>query len=241
VGNTLAKREIATVENKMPKVINKIIKTLIASNFFFNSGWGMLGPVFAIFIVQNIAVGDPIQGAKVAGFAAFIYWFLKSVLQIPIAHYVDKIHGEKDDFWFMVLGTFINAIVPFGYLVSFLPWHIYAFQVVEAIGMAMLVPARNAVFTRHIDRGREAVEWGMDSTFVGFGIGISGAIGGLFVAIFGFKIVFILTGVFTLVATFLLLITHRHIHPADGYFPDFFPSFPKRTEKEKTKVVTPPF
>src|SRR3989344_7496922 len=98
----------------MSKIINKIIKTLIVSDFFLNSGWGMMGPIFAIFIVKNVATGDITEAAKIAGFAALSFWITKSLLQIPIGRYLDKNHGEKDDFWFMVAGTFLLALVPIG-------------------------------------------------------------------------------------------------------------------------------
>jgi len=225
----------------MSKKINKVIKTLIASNFFLSSGWGLLAPVFAIFLVENIAVGSTAEGAKIAGYAALIFWVLKSILQIPISKYVDNTKGEKDDFWFMTIGTFIGGLVPFGFLLSYLPWHIYALQAVWAVAMAMLVPSRNAVFSRFLDKGREAFAWGIDSTIMGLGTGICGAFGGLIVALFGFRAVFFFAGIGTMLSALLLLVTHKHIHPADGYFPDFFPSFPKRIKTKKDKIVRPPF
>lgn len=195
--------------------INKVIKTFIASDLFFQSGWGLLAPVFAIFIVQNIEGSD----ARVAGLAATTYWIVKSFLQIPIGKYLDKTRGEKDDFYFLVFGTFLWSLVPLGYLFSKFPWHIYFWQVIQAIGGAMVVPSWSAIFTRHIDIGQEASEWSLRSTSLGFGAGIAGAIGGFLVAIFGFKIVFILVGVFTFLAAFLLIFVHKEIIPRDKVFP----------------------
>lgn len=203
----------------MKKNINKTIKTLIISDFFLNSGWGLLAPVFAIFLVQKIAAGSAAEGAKIAGFASLTYWIVKSSLQIPIGQYLDKNHGEKDDFWFMVLGTFLAGLTPFGYLISYFPWHIYVFQVVHAVGMAMVIPSWNAIFTRHIDKGREAFEWSLESTSLGFGAGLAGAVGGILVAIFGFKVIFVLVGVFTMVSASLLALIHKEIAPRDHFFP----------------------
>ena len=202
------------------KSINKVIKILILSDFFLNSAWGFLGPIFAIFIVQNIAVGSATEAAKVAGFASLIYWVVKSFLQIPISKYLDNNLGEKDDFWFMFSGLFLAALVPFGYLISFLPWHIYALQVLHAFGLALFVPSWNAIFTRHIDKGKEAFLWGMDSTFLGFGAGIAGGIGGVMVAFLGFKVVFIFVGIFTMISAFLLFLIRKEIIPRkEGLFP----------------------
>jgi len=202
----------------MPKIINKIIKILITSDFFLNLGWGLLGPIFAIFIVQNIAVENISEAARVAGFASLAYWMVKSALQIPIGHYLDKNHGERDDYWFMVIGTFIAGFIPLGYLFAFHPWHIYALQAIYAIGMSMVFPSWLAIFTRHIDKGREAFEWGMESTFLGAGAGIAGGLGGVIVSIFGFNIVFIIVSFLTFFSTFLLLFIKNDISPKNKNF-----------------------
>jgi MFS family permease len=194
----------------MPKIVNKIIKVLITSDFFLNLGWGLLGPVFAIFIIQKIT-GSVAKAAEVAGFASLIYWLTKSLLQIPIGQYLDKNHGEKDDFWSMLLGELIIAFVPIGYLFSFAPWHIYVLQIVYAIGMSMAIPAWSAIFTRHIDKGREALQWSMESTFLGIGAGIAGGIGGLIVSVMGFKPLFIFVSLFNIVSVLLLLLIKNDI------------------------------
>jgi len=197
--------------------VNGIIKVLITSDFFLNSAWGLLGPVFALFIVKNITFGDTAKAAEVAGFAALFYWVVKSFLQIPIGKHLDRNHGEKDDFLFMVLGTFLTGLVPIGYLFSFSPWHIYGFQLLHGIAMAMMVPSWYAIFTRHIDKGREAFEWSLDSTFLGFGMGITGAVGGITAAIFGFKIIFILTSGLNMISVLLLLLIRKEIS-VKGHF-----------------------
>jgi len=197
----------------MPKIVNKIIKFMIASDFVLNLGWGLLGPIFAIFIVQNITIGSTSEAVKVAGFSSLFYWVAKAIFQIPIGRYLDKNHGEKDDFWFMVIGTFIAGFIPLGYLYASAPWHIYLLQVVYAFGMSMMVPSWLAIFTRHIDKGKEALEWSMESTFLGLGAGIAGGVGGIVAATFGFATVFIFLSSFTFLATILLLFIKEDISP----------------------------
>jgi MFS family permease len=200
----------------MSKIINKVIKTLIISDFFTNLGWGFLSPVFAIFILENVSHGGLTQAAQVAGLSASFYWIPKSFFQIPIGIYLDKNHGEKDDFWFMIIGTFLMSLVPIGYLFSSAPWHIYCLQIVYAAGAAMSFPSWMAIFTRHIDKNKEAFEWGMESTFLGLGAGIAGGLSGGIVAIFGFKFLLIGVSIFTLLSTFLLLLIKDNIFSRDG-------------------------
>ena len=203
----------------MLKGVNKIIKILIYSDFILNGAWGFVSPFFAIFIMQKITFGNPAKAAEVAGIAAFVYWIFKSILQIPLSKGFDKRMGERDDYWFMIFGLLVASIAPFGFLMATSPWHIYLFQLVHAAGMAMFIPSWNAIFTRHMDKNKAAFEWGIDSTFLGFSIGITGAIGGLMVALIGFKMIFILAGILTLGSALLLLLIHKNILPRDSLIP----------------------
>ncbi len=195
----------------------------MVSDFFLNAGWGFLSPIFAIFIVQRITGGDTVQAAKVAGFTALFYWITKSSLQIPIGRYLDKNHGEKDDFIFMFLGVLIASLAPLGFMISSMPWHIYFFDTIHAVGMAMMIPSWYAIFGRHIDKGREAFEWGLDSTSLGIGVGIMGALGGMVSALFGFNIIFIAAWFLNLISAFVILSIRKEISPDNKSTPHFPP------------------
>ena len=205
----------------MPNIVNKVIKTLVISDLFLNLGWGLISPVFAIFILQKIANAGPLQAAEIAGLAALFYWIPKSLFEIPVGIFLDKKHGEKDDFWFMSLGIFIIAFVPIGYIFASAPWHIYFFQVIYAAGMAMALPSWLAIFTRHIDKGKEAFEWGMETSSIGMGAGIAGGLSGVVAATFGFNALFIFVSVFTILAGILLLSVKNYVFSRDGR-PNYF-------------------
>jgi len=203
----------------MLKSINKFIKVLIASDVALITGFGFIAPIFAIFVAQRITVGDTAEAAKVAGFAMAIYWGVKSVLQIPFGKYLDKNHGEKDDLYFVVIGNSIAALSAFGFIFAYLPWHIYALKALYSLGMAMNIPAWAAIFTRHIDKGKEAFGWSTRSTSIGIGAAISGALGGLVASTFGFNILFIGVGIFALVSAFLPFLIYKNICPKDKKAP----------------------
>jgi len=186
---------------------NKIIKLLIISDFFVYSSWGLIMPVLAVFIVGNIKGGD----VSVAGMAVGIYWVAKSLFQVPIGKLLDKIQGEKDDYWFMIAGTFIASLTPLIFLISTEPWHIYGLQVLHAFGMAMVVPAWAGIFTRHIDRGREAETWGFESSLLGLGVGGAGIAGGFIAKLVGFAPLFIGISAFGLLGVLLLLLVKKDI------------------------------
>jgi MFS family permease len=93
------------------------------------------------------------------------------------------------------------------------PFHIYLLQSLQALGMAMCLSGWTAIFTRHIDSGKEATEWGLDATFVGLGIGISGILGGLIANSFGFQVVFVLVGILGILSALLLFGILKLISP----------------------------
>lgn len=199
--------------------INKIIKILTCSDILLLTGFGFISPIFAIFIAQKITLGDTGEAAEVAGFAMAIYWGVKSALQIPIGNYLDKNHGEKDDIIFVMVGNLLAALSVFGYLFSSLPWHVYLIQAVYSLGMAMNIPAWTAIFTRHIDKGKEAFEWAARSTVIGIGAGASGALGGVIAANLGFDFLFITVGIFVLLSSFMPLLILKTISPRDKITP----------------------
>jgi MFS family permease len=185
----------------MRLIINRIIKYLILSDLVFWSGWGLFNPVFAIFVIEKIEGGD----AFVVGAAVAIYWIVKALLRTPIGIFLDSLSGERDDYFFLVLGLFVVALIPFGYYFSSQPWHIYLLQAVHGVAMAVSLSGWYSIFTRHIDKGKEGVEWGIQATTYGLGIGISGLIGGWAVTKFGFEPVLILVGIMGLIGVLILL------------------------------------
>lgn len=197
----------------MFKNVNKVMRAYIYWDLVVNSAWGLLGPVFAIFLLEKIAIGNLVEGAKIAGFATLYYWLAKAIFQMPIGNYLDKNHGEIDDFWFYVIGTIITGFVPFGFLFASHPWHIYLLQVLHAIGMSMVIPSSYAIFIRHVDKGREAYESSLDSTLLGVGVGITGALGGIMAGYLGFQLIFILTGIFTFVSVIFIFSVRKEMLP----------------------------
>jgi len=205
----------------MFKSINKVVKTMIASDVALLTGFGFVSPIFAIFITQRITAGNTLEAAKIAGFTMGIYWGLKSILQIPFGKYLDKTEGEKDDLWFVVIGNVLAALAVFGYIFSSLPWHIYLCQGIYSLGMAMNIPGWCAIFTRHIDKGKEAFEWSTRSALVGIGVAASGALGGLIAAKFGFNFLFIGVGIFASASAILPLLVYKELVPKGRAFPWF--------------------
>jgi MFS family permease len=78
------------------KSINPVVKFMIVSDMLLTGAAGMLAPIFALFIDDFIVGSDEL----VISMAAGLYLVSRSIFQIPIAHMIDRIKGEKDDYSF---------------------------------------------------------------------------------------------------------------------------------------------
>lgn len=185
--------------------LNKIIKYLIYSDLIFYTGWGLISPIFAIFILQSIAGGN----AFVVGMAAAVHLVTRSLLRVPFGMQADK--SQKKAYWYMFWGLLIASFVPVGYIFSTNQWHIYILQSVLGISLAMSTAGWTGVFTKHIDSGKESTEWGIDAVAVGIGPGIAGALGGVAVTYFSFNLVFIAVGFIGIIGTLLLLTVRKDV------------------------------
>jgi MFS family permease len=189
---------------------NRIVRIFVAMDFFFNSAFGLFAPVFAIFILDQIAGGS----AKVAGLAAATYWITKSVFQLPIANFLDKTDGERDDFWALFFGYLLVSSVPILYIFATEPIHLYLIQGFLGFCMAWAVPAWYGIFTRHLDSGRISFEWSLQSVFsVGVATSIATAVGGYVADIFGFRVLFVAASVLVFLAAMMLLSIRKDMKP----------------------------
>ena len=201
-------------------MINKVIRILITSDFLLQSGWGLIGPIFAIFLTRQIQGGT----LEMVGFIAATYWIAKSVVQPFIAHFLDMTKGEKDDFKFLIGGMYLANLIPLGYIFSTQPWQIFLLEFIRGLAMACVVPTWSAIFTRHINKGWEAFSWSIESTGIGFAAGFAAAFGGILASILGFNVVFVLVSFFGIISTSVLLLIQDKLFHRDHFAPRVPPS-----------------
>lgn len=169
------------------KSVSSVIRYLTLADLFVAGGFGLIGPIFAVYVVETI----PNAGVDIVGIATMIYLITKSLGQIPIGNFIDKIKGERDDFWFLFFGYSFHGIIPLLYLFIKTPYQLYFVEFLLGIFAAFVFPSWYAIFTRHIDKGKEGIEWGTYNTLVDLGGAFAAGIGGLIAVSFGFKILFV--------------------------------------------------
>jgi predicted MFS family arabinose efflux permease len=110
-----------------------------------------------------------------------------------------------------MIGSFIVAMVPFAYLFADTSSHVYIIQALYGTGLAFALPPWYAIFTRHIDKMQENFDWSLDSVSIGIAGATAAALGGILADKFGFSFVFILGGVFSVLAALVQLRIFRDL------------------------------
>lgn len=173
--------------------MSKILRFLILTDALVFFGFGLTGPIFAIFVAG-------IEGGSIAaaGIAQTIFMLVKSVLQLAVGRYTDRDPGYVREYWTSFTGYALIAIVPFLYLLVRNVPQLYAVQVLYGIAAAFAYPGWMVLFTKFVDRQKEGREWTFYSTVVFLGMALSASIGGWSVERYGFATTFLAMGIFAL-------------------------------------------
>lgn len=201
------KKRAVPARNYFLKDINPVVRFMILSESIATGSVGLLGPIFALFI-EDFIIGS---NEAVVGMAAGIYLLSRSTLQIPVAHFLDKVRGERDDFWVLFTCSSLTALVPILYLFINTPVELYAVQFLLGILAASTYPSFLAIMTRHIDRGQEGTEWSIYFTLTDITSATFAMIGGLLVVSTGFPILITIVVATSLMSTMMLLPIRRYL------------------------------
>ncbi|MFH0956307.1 MAG: MFS transporter [Candidatus Aenigmatarchaeota archaeon] len=178
--------------------MNRTIKLLIVSDIFGSTGFGLVGPILAIFIKDNLAGGTIFA----AGFASMLFLLTKSAVQLPFSRHVDK---SRDKVKWLIVGTLIISVVPFVYIFATDVSHIYLAEMLLGLGNGLAFPAWLGLWSTNLDKGHESFEWSLYSTLTGLGAAVTAAIGAAIAQFVGFAYTFVMVGIMSLAGCGILL------------------------------------
>lgn len=182
--------------------INKVVRQFILADLFVVGGWGILTPILPIFVLENIE-GATLMTVVISD---AIYWFVKSISQIPLSLLLDKTRGERDDFFMLILGLILAAFSAVLYLLAKTPIALYGISLLQGIAFGLYTPAWGSIFARHLDENKYALEWSLDSTGIGISYGVAALAGGLIANTLGWTSIFIILIILSFVGVFMLLL-----------------------------------
>ncbi len=205
--------------------MNKKLLMLIFSDLFILSGFGLISPIFAVYLNTSL-----IGGSLVAiGLATTIFLVVKSAVQLPLSKYFIDKHDHKAVF--IVIGTILIVSVPFIYMFAKNITTIYIAQAIYGLGAALDYPAWFSLFVLYMDKKHRGYEYTVYTTLIGVGTAIAAYFGAQIAALLGFKTLFLIVGIASFVGLlFLIALYQMELHKArSGFFPDH--PFNKLTKK----------
>ena len=182
--------------------MNRTIKYLMVSDVLALTGFGLIDPILAIFIKENL-VGGTIFAA---GLASMLFMITKSAVQLPFSKYVDT-HDDKIK-W-LIVGSLLISAVPFIYIFARSVYHIYMAQVFFGVGSGLAFPTWLGLWSTNLDKKKESFEWSLYSTFAGLGTAATAAIGAAIAEFIGFSYTFALVGLMSLAGCGILFMLEK--------------------------------
>lgn len=184
--------------------VDKVVGVLVLSDVLITGSFGLIAPLFAIFISQNI-IGASLE--VIAIFTA-IYLLTKSLFQMVTTELIQKIKGEKDEFYFDFIGAFAASMVYLIFpLINTVP-ELYVAAFILGISASLTYPSWSALFNHHI---KDNKVWGMYYTVLDCILALAAIIGSMIAAALGFDYLFLIIGSLGVIGAFALLIVKKDI------------------------------
>jgi len=161
--------------------MRKELKILLFASALFTISGGLLGPIYAVFVEQiggDLLTAGGSYSAFAISMGAIIFF---------ISRWEDHVkHQEK----MVIIGLTLSSLGFFGYLLVQSPIHLFIIQAILGIGGAVWIPASDSIYSKNLDKGKFASEWGLWDSIYWISMGLSASIGGFLANIYGFRFLF---------------------------------------------------
>lgn len=112
----------------------------------------------------------------------------------------DHIEGLRDEVFFIIFGYLARGVLFMLFALATHVWHLYMFQFFAGALRALASPADKALFTKYLKSHKTATLWGVDESFVNISSALGAGLGGYLITVYGFRSVFVITGILTIIA-----------------------------------------
>lgn len=167
--------------------VNSVVKSFIVSETFLWSAWNFITPIFAIFAATQIPGGN----VEIAASAFSTYLVVRVVFELISGNYLTK-NNEIQKIKITIAGMILISISYLGFAFTGSILQLFLFYAITGIGMGISSPAKNSLFSTHLDKNREPAEWGIYDAVVFMGMALSAALGGFIANKYGFQSLFFL-------------------------------------------------
>jgi len=167
--------------------INGIVKAFIVSEIFLWSSWNAITPIFAIFAATKIPGGN----TEIAAASFSTYLVVRVIFELISGRYLSK-STDVQKFIMSIVGIIFISIGYVGFAMTKDVSSLFLFYGVIGMGLGIASPAKNSLFSLHLDKNKEVTEWSIYDGFVFMGMAMATTIGGFVASKYGFSFLFYL-------------------------------------------------
>ena len=167
--------------------MNAIVKAFIVSEIFLWSSWNAIIPIFAIFAATKIPGGN----TEVAASSFSTYLIVRVVFELISGRYLTN-SNDAQKFVMSIFGIIFISVGYIGFALTKNVSSIFLYYGVIGMGLGIASPAKNCLFSSHLDKDKEVTEWSIYDGFVFMGMAMSATIGGFVANRYGFAFLFYL-------------------------------------------------
>lgn len=175
--------------------VNKIVRAFIVSETLLWSAWNFITPIFGIFVITNIKSAT----IETAAAAYSIHLVARVILEIITGRFL-KGSLDEDKLILSVLGMILISASYIGFSISNSINALFVFYIIAGIGFGIASPAKNSLFSMHLDKNKESTEWGIYDAITFIGVALATLLGGFIATKYGFSPLFLLASFVNLVA-----------------------------------------
>ena len=186
--------------------VNSLVKSFIISETFLWSAWNFVIPIFAIFAATEIRGGN----VEVAASAYSTYLVVRVIFELLSGSYLSAA-SDKKKMLVTIAGMVCLSTAYFGFSKTSTLFPLYVFYGIAGVGLGISSPAKNSLFSTHLDKNKEPFEWGMHDAAVFTGMALAAALGGFIAKEYGFQPLFILASIVNLIGLIPFILYIRHM------------------------------
>lgn len=175
--------------------MNPVVKAFIISEIFLWSSWNAITPIFAIFAASQIPGGN----TEVAAASFSTYLIVRVIFELISGKYLSK-SSEMQKFIVTIIGIILISAGYVGFALTKNVHSLFIFYGIIGMGLGIASPAKNSLFSSHLDKDKEVTEWSMYDGFVFMGMAMSATIGGFVANRYGFTFLFYLVAITNLLS-----------------------------------------
>jgi len=189
--------------------VNRVLRHFILSDLLLLGGWGLISPVFGLFVISEI----PDATIFSVGISVGIYFITKSIVQLPIAILLDKKQNEGTSFYILISSLILASLSAIAYATVHTVNGLYIVSAIQGFSFGLYTPSWSGMFSKHLDNNHCSLDWSLDSATIGIASGAAAIFGGLIASTFGFISIFVVASLFSFFGAITLLTVPRIIFP----------------------------